>query len=53
MYYLTLKVYKRHYDGDERYTIETVYSSEENLKKWFKRCDGWFVELLSWGKCKQ
>lgn len=51
MYFVTVKAYLRHTMSDRRYTIETLwFNTQEKMLKWKKdHCDGWHVELVSYG----
>lgn len=48
MYLLTVKSFFRHFENDNRYTIETVYCYDSQLGKWLAKPKTWDYELLSW-----
>lgn len=51
MFRLTIKVYYRHYDGDNRYYIEEKYCSDTQIGKWLAKPKTWDYELLNYRHC--
>ena len=48
MYILTVKHYRRHFEGDNYFTIEDVYCHDYQLGKWLAKPKTWEYELLSY-----
>lgn len=46
MFKLTVKRYLRHFENDNRYTIETVYCYDHQLGNWLAKPKTWSYELL-------
>ena len=51
MWHLVVKVYLRHFDGDERYRIEDVYCYDSQLGYWLANPKTWDRELMSYSRC--
>lgn len=48
MFRLTVKHYRRHFEGDNYYTIEVVYCYDYQLGNWLAKPSTWDYELLSY-----
>ena len=48
MWRLTIKVFHRHFEGDNSYHIEQLYVSGSQLDNWLKRGNTWSVEIISY-----
>ena len=51
MYQLTVKLYRRWYEKDPVYTIETVLIRDDQLGKWLAEPKNWNREVLSYHHC--
>ena len=52
MWELTIKRYYRHYEGDNRYVIETAYCYDTQIGKWLSNPKTWDRELLNYRKIR-
>ena len=48
MFILEIKVFKRHYNGDKRYTVEQIQVSKEQLDNWLKRGNTEDIEIIGY-----
>lgn len=51
MWKLVVRVYRRHFKGDNVSHIETLYVNGTQLDNWLKRGNDEFVEIISYSRC--
>lgn len=50
MFKLVIKVFRRHFEGDNVFHYETLYVSGSQLENWLRRGNTNDVQIVSWGR---